>query len=209
MAVVQPKPVSPDLLNVSGNSSKSVDYVPKIQILRRNDFHLEDFLTPMTRLTMAIFSYEPRAFHIYCSAHWRSYKYFESSESPQVHDCWNMDSARNIHLAWRPRKPSPRLQWLKSWHSTSISQAPAHVLARTADLVLCHLFRSLQLTWRWNLCAPDLQMHCRDLTLTQLPLVLHICSQWIGSALVQIMACRLFGAKPLSKPMQGYCQLEP
>ena len=25
--------------------------------------------------------------------------------------------------------------------------------------------------------------------------------QWIGSALVQIMACRLFGAKPLSKPI--------
>ena len=33
--------------------------------------------------------------------------------------------------------------------------------------------------------------------------------QWIGSALVQIMACRLFGAKPLSKPMLSYCQLEP
>ena len=32
--------------------------------------------------------------------------------------------------------------------------------------------------------------------------------QWIGSALVQIMACRLFGAKPLSKPMMGYCQLD-
>ena len=29
----------------------------------------------------------------------------------------------------------------------------------------------------------------------------------IGSALLQIMACRLFGAKPLSKPMPGYCQL--
>ena len=28
----------------------------------------------------------------------------------------------------------------------------------------------------------------------------YIC-QWMGSALVQIMACRLFGAKPLSKPM--------
>ena len=28
--------------------------------------------------------------------------------------------------------------------------------------------------------------------------------QWTGSALVQIMACRLFGAKPLSKPMLGY-----
>ena len=33
----------------------------------------------------------------------------------------------------------------------------------------------------------------------------HIC----GSALVQIMACRLFGAEPLSKPVLGYCQLDP
>ena len=32
--------------------------------------------------------------------------------------------------------------------------------------------------------------------------------QLIGSALVQIMACWLFGTKPLSKPMLGYCQLE-
>ena len=32
--------------------------------------------------------------------------------------------------------------------------------------------------------------------------------QWIGSALVQIMACHLFGAKPLSKPMLDYCQLD-
>ena len=31
--------------------------------------------------------------------------------------------------------------------------------------------------------------------------------QWIGSALVQIMACRLFGAKPLSKKMLRFCQL--
>ena len=33
--------------------------------------------------------------------------------------------------------------------------------------------------------------------------------QWFRSALVQIMACRLFGDKPLSKPLLGYCQLEP
>ena len=32
--------------------------------------------------------------------------------------------------------------------------------------------------------------------------------QWIRSALVQIMACCLFGTKPLSKPMLGYCQLD-
>ena len=36
----------------------------------------------------------------------------------------------------------------------------------------------------------------------------HIC-QWIRSALVQIMACHLFGAKPISKPMQVYCPLDP
>ena len=33
--------------------------------------------------------------------------------------------------------------------------------------------------------------------------------QWMESKLVQIMACCLFGAKPLTKPMQGYCQLDP
>ena len=33
--------------------------------------------------------------------------------------------------------------------------------------------------------------------------------QWIGSALVQMMACRRFGTKPLSKPTRVYCQLEP
>ena len=32
--------------------------------------------------------------------------------------------------------------------------------------------------------------------------------QWVGSALVQIMACRLFGAKALSKPTLGHHQLE-
>ena len=33
--------------------------------------------------------------------------------------------------------------------------------------------------------------------------------QLIGPALVQIMASRLFGAKPLSKPMLEDCQLDP
>ena len=34
-------------------------------------------------------------------------------------------------------------------------------------------------------------------------------SLWIGSALVQIMAVRLFGAKLLSEPLLGYCQFDP
>ena len=33
--------------------------------------------------------------------------------------------------------------------------------------------------------------------------------QWIGSTLVQMMACHLFGSKPLSKSMLRYCQLDP
>ena len=32
--------------------------------------------------------------------------------------------------------------------------------------------------------------------------------QWIGSALFRTMACRLLGARPLSGPVLGYCQLE-
>ena len=32
---------------------------------------------------------------------------------------------------------------------------------------------------------------------------------WTGSALLQIMAYRLFGANPLPTPMLGYCQLDP
>ena len=50
--------------------------------------------------------------------------------------------------------------------------------------------------------------------LSHLPLMPHICvsnaaymRQWIGSAMVQIMACHLFGAKPLSYPMLEYWQL--
>ena len=33
--------------------------------------------------------------------------------------------------------------------------------------------------------------------------------QWTWSALIQIMASRLDGAKPLSEPMLTYCQLDP
>ena len=32
--------------------------------------------------------------------------------------------------------------------------------------------------------------------------------QWPGAVLVQVMACCLFGAKPLPEPMLAYCQLD-
>ena len=33
--------------------------------------------------------------------------------------------------------------------------------------------------------------------------------QWTGSALIQVMAYRLFGAKPLPEPVLTYCELDP
>ena len=41
------------------------------------------------------------------------------------------------------------------------------------------------------------------------PLRVAYMRQWTGLALVQIVACRLFGSKPLSKPMLGCCKLDP
>ena len=40
------------------------------------------------------------------------------------------------------------------------------------------------------------------------PSAVYYMCQWTGSALVQIMTCRLFGAKPLSEPMLIYCKLD-
>ena len=40
------------------------------------------------------------------------------------------------------------------------------------------------------------------------PLSASYSRQWTWSALVQVMACRLFGAKPLPEPMLAYCQLD-
>ena len=46
-----------------------------------------------------------------------------------------------------------------------------------------------------------------DSELTHLPIVPHICVG--GSALVQVMACRLIGAKPLAEQILAYCQWDP
>ena len=55
-------------------------------------------------------------------------------------------------------------------------------------------------------CETVAILSCPQCFNSSLPSATYI-RQWIWSALVQIMACRLFGAKPLSKPMLGYCHL--
>ena len=49
---------------------------------------------------------------------------------------------------------------------------------------------------------------CRIRRLTHLPLVPHICVSAFGSALFQVMACRLFDVKPLPEPLLAYYQLD-
>ena len=41
-----------------------------------------------------------------------------------------------------------------------------------------------------------------------IPIVAYM-RRWTGSALVQAMACHLFGAKPLPEPMLAYCKIDP
>ena len=48
----------------------------------------------------------------------------------------------------------------------------------------------------------------KAIPLTNLPLVPHLMRQWKVSPLVQIMACRLVGAKPFPEPRMVYCQLD-
>ena len=40
------------------------------------------------------------------------------------------------------------------------------------------------------------------------PSATYMC-QWTGSVLLQVMACRLFGAKPLPEPIMTYSQMDP
>ena len=62
----------------------------------------------------------------------------------------------------------------------------------------------IDLLFRCGLCLHAIAKYWSDLTL--LPLVPR---QRTGSTLVQVMACRLFGAKPLPEPMLTHCQLDP
>ena len=61
-----------------------------------------------------------------------------------------------------------------------------------------------------NFTRDDLLMtHVINVSVNSSPPCATYMHQWIGSALVQLTACCIFSTKPLSKPMVGYCQLDP
>ena len=77
-----------------------------------------------------------------------------------------------------------------------------------AILILYHVVKSLKLISRFHLRVIDLKWNAAN-WLNLSPSSAAYMRQWMGSTLFQIMACRLYGAKSLSKPMPGYCQLDP
>ena len=84
---------------------------------------------------------------------------------------------------------------------------------------MCHYWFG---QWLWSPLAvqshhqnqwwPNSPMHAygvtRHLYVNSTPSAAYM-RQWVRSAFVQIRVWRLFGAKPLSQPKLGYCQLDP
>ena len=66
--------------------------------------------------------------------------------------------------------------------------------------------------WWFETLSRPLWLHCNALssnkTIDSSPPSAAYMRQWIESALVKIMACRLFCTRPLPKPILGYCQLD-
>ena len=75
---------------------------------------------------------------------------------------------------------------------------------------MINILGSYTIFWCKRLFVPNRSVEIRRLIIWPInpspPNVAYM-GQWIGSVLVQIMACHLFGAKPLSKPMLD--QLDP
>ena len=64
------------------------------------------------------------------------------------------------------------------------------------------------LRWTYVLKSNRSEIHYKEGKVNLSPLNAAYMCQWTVSALVQIMACRLFDAKPSPEPMPTYCQLD-
>ena len=87
---------------------------------------------------------------------------------------------------------SGAFSFLSSYYNASWRLVPMDEILRY------HLFKWITLTWpsKWipvNSSPPSAWYMC----------------QWTGSVLLQVMACRLLGAKPLPEPILTCCQMDP
>ena len=84
--------------------------------------------------------------------------------------------------------------WLSWWFLERYAIYYNSPISRSlsVDYYTSQYFQSVNFPWVNSATPSDAYMH-----------------QWTGPALLQIMACGLDGAQPLSEPMLTYCQLDP
>ena len=102
-----------------------------------------------------------------------------------------------------------QLSWILSWVGVELN-------TKTATDPRCSKRRTgpLIMSWYETTQLRDTFWFIRSLprciSRHMIPLMPHICvSELCQYALVHVMVCRLFGAKPLHEPMLTYCQLNP
>ena len=134
--------------------------------------------------------------------------------------CWAMDPGRlHVCSAYIMVWSTTRVFWKNCLHVPAkcacfiVFQTP-DVSPQASWIPVC-VASILRSTWR----RPPSLLHLGPRTPTCLPTKGRFFNssppsaaymrQWIESALVQIMVCRLFGVKPLSESMLGYYQLDP
>ena len=76
-----------------------------------------------------------------------------------------------------------------------------------------HCWRDIHIHINWpitcrNFAVQDFTFNRQSDTFISSPHSATYMCEWTGSSLVEVIACRLFGAKPLSVAMLAYCQLD-
>ena len=97
-----------------------------------------------------------------------------------------------------PREPTYRLEPRVKFNAEKVSNSEFN--GTVVYLWLSRVWAGGLRQWEMTLHSCHVLFHW----LTPPISAAYVC-QWTGSASVQIMACRLIGAKPLSEPMLGYC----
>ena len=133
------------------------------------------------------------------SLRWR-HNELDGVSDHQPHDC-----LFNRLFGRRSKKTSkPRVNGLCVGNSPGTGEFPAQMASNAENA---------SIWWRHHVvgiftdCILSCTEHHYRSFLT--PLSAAYTRQWTGSTLVQVMASRLFGAKPLPEPMVAFCQLDP
>ena len=129
-------------------------------------------------------------------------------DNDQRLECWDHVTCQHCFCEWE----TILVMWLLCENHVEISQGLVlmHLLLTfLAPQYCCDAGTNCQKLWSHMSSTEGVGVGCQALTVnSSLPNDPYM-PLWIGSALVQIMTCCLFCAKPLSKPILGYCQLDP